>query len=223
MFYRFANRTEAGQDLARRLRHLASVPDLIVLALPRGGLPIGLEVAKALHAPLDIFLVRKLGAPTHKEFAIGALAENGERFINHQAIHEMRISDLTVEQIAAQEQEEIQRRSKLYRGDNLIPEVRDRTVIIVDDGLATGATMKVSIQALRNQHPKKIIVAVPVGAVDTCEEIKQLADEFVCLVTPEHFHAVGLWYKRFPQLSDGDVIRTLEQAKAPQTENQRDL
>jgi len=219
MYYRFSDRTEAGQDVAKRLSHLAGVPDLVVLALPRGGLPIGLEVAKALHAPLDIFLVRKLGAPMHKEFAIGALAENGERIINHQAIHQLGISDTIVEQITAQEQQEIQRRSKLYRGNNLPTDIKERTVIIVDDGLATGATMKVSIQALRNQHPKKIVVAVPVGAVDTCEELKQLADEFVCLVTPEPFHAVGLWYKSFPQLSDVDVIRTLEQAKALQTAN----
>lgn len=219
MYHRFVDRIEAGQALAKRLSHLAGVPNLIILALPRGGLPIGFEVAKALQAPLNIFLVRKLGAPMHKEFAIGALAENGLRFINQQAVHQLGISETAIEQITAQEQQEIQRRTQLYRGNNPPPEIKGRTVVIVDDGLATGATMKVAIQALRNQHPQKIVVAVPVGAMDTCAELKQLADEFVCLATPVPFHAVGLWYQSFPQLSDADVISLLEQAKTIQAQN----
>ncbi|MCD6025973.1 MAG: phosphoribosyl transferase [Solimicrobium sp.] len=213
MFYYFSDRREAGQTLAKRLSYLAGTPNLIVLALPRGGLPIGVEVARALEAPLDIFLVRKLGAPTHKEFAIGALAENGVRFINHQAVNELGLSETCIEQITTEEEQELQRRRRLYRGHNLPPEVSGRTVIIVDDGLATGATMKVAVKALRNQHPKKIVAAVPVGAVDTCEELKQLVDELVCLETPEPFRAVGLWYQYFPQLSDADVIRLLKQPK----------
>jgi len=219
MYYRFSDRIEAGQSLAKRLSHLVGTPDLIVLALPRGGLPIGLQVAKALHAPLDIFLVRKLGAPMHQEFAIGALAENGARFINHHAVQQLGISETTIEQITTQEQQEMTRRTQLYRGQNPPPDITGHTVIVVDDGLATGATMRVAIQALRNQHPKKIVVAVPVGAADTCEELTQLADELICLVTPEPFHAVGLWYQRFPQLSDADVIRTLEQAKVLKAAN----
>lgn len=209
MSYRFADRIEAGQALAERLSYLAGTPNLIILALPRGGVPLGFEIAKALHAPLDIFLVRKLGAPGHKEFAMGALAENGVRFIDRQTIHELGISEAVIEQITSEEQQELERRQQLYRGQKPPLEIAGRIVIIVDDGLATGSTMKAAIQAIRKQHPQKILVAVPVGAADTCKELKQLADEVICLMTPEPFYAVGLWYRSFPQLSDADVITLL--------------
>ena len=214
MYYRFSDRAEAGQALVKRLSHLANEPGLIILALPRGGVPIGYEIARGLHAPLDIFLVRKLGVPGYTELAMGALAENGARFINQQVIRQLGISEIAIEQIAAQEQQELQRRERIYRGHNRPPDVTGHTVIIVDDGLATGATVKVAVQALRSQRPKKIVVAVPVGAPDTCEEIRRLVDEFICLVMPEPFHAVGIWYESFPQLSDADVIRLLEQDKS---------
>lgn len=209
MAYRFADRIQAAQALADRLNHLANVPNLLILALPRGGVPLGVEIAKALHAPLDIFLVRKLGAPGHKEFAIGALAENGVRFIDRQVTHELGISEAVIEQTASEEQQELDRRKQRYRGKKLPLEIAGRIVVIVDDGLATGASMKAAIQAIRKQHPQKILVAVPVGAKDTCKELKQLADEVICLITPEPFYAVGLWYENFPQLTDADVITLL--------------
>jgi len=213
MSYRFTDRIEAGQALAKRLGHLTKVPDVIVLALPRGGVPVGFEIAKALQVPFDIFLVRKLGAPGHEEFAIGALAENGVRFINQEVVHQMKLSEAVIEQITTREMHELERRKQQYRGHHLAPNVTGKTVIAVDDGLATGATMKAALQALKGQKPKKIIVAVPVGAADTCDELRRLADEVVCVMTPEPFYAVGLWYQSFPQLSDADVINLLQQAK----------
>lgn len=194
MSYRFVDRIEAGQALAKRLNHLAAIPRLLILALPRGGVPIGFEIAKALHAPLDIFLIRKLEVPGHQEFAMGTLAENGVRFIDHQTVHQLGLSESTIEQITMREQQELERRKQLYRGHKAAPQIAGHTVVVVDDGLATGATMRVAIRALREYHPQKIMVAVPVGAADTCEALKSLADELICLATPEPFQAVGLWY-----------------------------
>src|SRR5438128_166939 len=192
----FRNRADAGRHLAARLRYVAN-PDAVVLALPRGGVPVAFEVARALRAPLDIFLVRKLGVPGHEELAMGAIATGGVRVLNEDVVLALQISDDLLDAIAAKEQVELERRERAYRGDRLPPEVRGRTVILVDDGLATGSTMRAAVAALRQQRPARIVVAVPVGAPETCEEFQTEADEAVCAHTPEPFYAVGLWYTDF--------------------------
>ena len=201
----FRDRREAGQLLATKLTAYANRPDVLVLALPRGGVPVAYEVARSLGAPLDIFLVRKLGVPGYEEFAMGAIATGGVRVLNDQVVHGLGIPDYIVDEVAASEQQELMRRERLYRGDRPAPDVRGRTVILVDDGLATGATMLAAIKALRQQQPGRIVVAVPTAAPETCEQLRTWADDVICAITPEPFHAVGLWYDDFSQTTDEEV------------------
>jgi predicted phosphoribosyltransferase len=183
----------------------------MVLALPRGGVAVGFEVAQALHAPLDVFVVRKLGLPGHEEFAMGAIASGGVRVTNPMV--GLDVPPRVMDAVAARELVELVRREKLYRGDNLAPELAGRTVIVVDDGVATGSTMLAAVLAIRQQRPARLVVAVPVGATETCEQLRQHADEVVCPAMPNPFHAVGLWYRDFPQASDEEVHQLLEQAR----------
>jgi putative phosphoribosyl transferase len=206
----FRDRTEAGRMLADELRKYANPEDVLVLALPRGGVPVGYEVARQLKAPLDVFLVRKLGFPGNEELAMGAIASGGVRVLNENAVRALDVSDEEIEMVAREEERELARRERAYRGNRPPLKVRGQTVILVDDGLATGSTMKAAIKALRRQHPARIVVAVPVGASDTCEELRAGADEVICAREPEPFYAVGLWYSDFSQISDEEVRRLLE-------------
>jgi putative phosphoribosyl transferase len=208
----FRDRSEAGQQLSQALARYANRDDVIVLALPRGGVPVAYEVAEALRAPLDVFLVRKLGAPGHPEFAIGAIAAGGVQVLSKDVISSLGIPPEMVEQIAARERVELERRDKAYHGDRPKPPLRGTTVIVIDDGLATGSTMEAAVVALGEFHPAKIIVASPVGAADSCLRLRALADEVVCLKTPEPFRAVGLWYRAFDQTTDEEVIDLLRRA-----------
>jgi len=198
--------------LARRLAAYAERADLLILALPRGGVPVGFEVAKALHAPLDVFVVRKLGAPGQEELAMGAITTGGVRLLNDRVVQALEISEDEVESVAAREQKELERRERLYRGHRAAPEVRGRTVILVDDGIATGTTMRVAIRALKQLRPSRLVVAVPVAASSTCEEMRAEVDELVCLQSPEFFMAISPWYQDFAQTSDEEVCRLLEQS-----------
>lgn len=208
----FRDRFEAGQFLAEKLEYYRDRSDVVILALPRGGVPVAFEVAKALHAPLDIFLVRKLGLPGHKELAMGAIASGGVRVLNHDVIDQLRIPDWMIQQVAEEELTELNRREREYRGERAPLEVRDRTVVIIDDGLATGSTMRAAARALYAQDPKRIVVAVPVAAPSTCEEFRDEVDETVCAITPERFYAVGMWYEDFGQTSDEEVKALLKEA-----------
>lgn len=210
----FLDRTEAGRLLAARLEKYAGQPDVIVLALPRGGVPVAYEVAKALPAPMDVFVVRKLGIPGHEELAMGAVATGGVRVLNDQVVHTLAIPDYVIDAVADWETEELKRRERLYRGARPPPEVRGKTVILVDDGLATGSTMLAAVRALRQQGPARIVVAVPVASPDTCELLKASVDEVVCAATPEPFYAVGLWYRDFSQTSDEEVRELLARSAA---------
>jgi putative phosphoribosyl transferase len=203
---RFRDRIEAGQLLGRELEaRLHEIDDAIVLALPRGGVPVGAEVAKALGTPLDVFIVRKLGVPGHEELAMGAIASGGVRVLNRDVLDYARVTPQQLDAVAAREERELARREAEYRGNRPPLDVRERTVIIVDDGLATGSTMRAAVQALRAMEPKRVIVAVPVGVAQTCEEFRGIVDEIVCLRTPEPFEAVGLWYDDFTQTTDAEV------------------
>lgn len=206
----FRNRRDAGRKLAQELLHYANHSDVIVLALPRGGVPVAYEVALALNVPLDIFIVRKLGLPGQEELAIGAIASGGIRVLNEDLIHMLHIPEEVIEKVAERELQELQRREKLYRGNNLPPEVHDRTVILVDDGLATGASMRAAVAGLRVQHPARIVVAVPTAAPETCEAFQREVDEIVCAMTPEPFMGVGWWYEDFSQTTDEGVRLFLE-------------
>ena len=206
---RFHNRRDAGRQLADKLTEYAGRSDVIVLGLPRGGIPVAHEVATRLKAPLDVFLVRKLGVPGHPELAMGAIAAGGVEVLSRDLIRDLGIPPVLVEQVAVRERLELERRDALYRGARRPAIVRDRTVILVDDGLATGSTMEAAILALRQQHPARIVVAVPVGARDTCERLRRIADEVVCVSMPEPFNAVGLWYEDFSQTTDDEVKRLL--------------
>ena len=213
----FRDRTEAGRQLAAKLVAYAGRPDVLVLALPRGGVPVAFEVARALRAPLDIFLVRKLGLPGHEELAMGAIATGGVRVLNEDVVRALRVSGEVIDAVAAEEQQELERRERLYRGDRPPADVGGRTVVLVDDGLATGATMRAAIAALRQRGPARVVVAVPVGAPETCAEFQDEADEAVCARTPEPFYAVGLWYGDFSQTTDEEVRDLLEQATGGNT------
>ncbi|MBW4649227.1 MAG: phosphoribosyltransferase [Kastovskya adunca ATA6-11-RM4] len=213
----FRDRTDAGQQLAQKLNAYANSPDVLVLGLPRGGVPVAFEVAKALKAPLDVFLVRKLGVPRHEELAMGAIASGGVRVLNEDVVKPLRLSEEKINRVAAKEQEELERREKAYRDDLPPLDVCDRTVIIVDDGLATGATMRVAALALRQQQPKKLIAAVPVSAPKTCNLLRAEVDEMLCATTPQPFHAVGLWYDNFSQTTDEEVRDLLKRASYEQS------
>ena len=212
MIERFRDRREAGQVLADRLTAYAGRPDVLVLALPRGGVPVAYEVARALGAPLDVFLVRKLGVPGHEELAMGAVATGGVRVLNDQVVGALGIPPSVIEAVAAWQQQELARRERLYRGDRPPPDVRGRTVILVDDGLATGSTMRAALAALRRQQPARLVVAVPTAAPETCDELRAEADDVVCATTPEPFDSVGLWYEDFSQTTDEEVRELLERA-----------
>jgi len=207
------DRTDAGQQLAQRLTAYANRPDVIVLALPRGGVPVASEVAQALNAPLDVFLVRKLGLPDQEELAMGAIAANGVTVLNSEVVETLRIPDAVIAHVAAREQRELRRREQLYRGDRPPPDLRGKTVILVDDGLATGATMFVAAAALREQRPARIVVAVPTAAPEICDAFRDAVDEIVCAITPTPFQAVGEWYDDFSQTSDGEVRELLALAQ----------
>src|SRR5262245_17116590 len=211
---RFKDRVEAGRQLAGVLVQYANRHDVVVLALPRGGVPVAFEVAQALRAPLDVFLVRKLGVPGHPEFAMGAIASGGVRVLSEDVIEQLGIPASAVEQVAVRERLELERRDRLYRGDRQLPSLRDRTVILVDDGLATGASMEAAIEAVRVHRPARVVVAAPVCAQDSAARLARLADEVVCARTPEPFQAVGLWYDAFDQTTDDEVIATLAKAAA---------
>ena len=207
---RFRDRAHAGRVLAAALARYAHRRDVIVLALPRGGVPVGCEVARALGVPLDVFVVRKLGVPGHEELAMGAIASGGVRLLNEDVVALAGVSEEAIDEVAAREAAEIRRRERVYRGDRGPPDLRGRTVILVDDGLATGASMRAAAAAVRRQGPAWVVVAVPAAAADTCETLRGEVDELVCLMTPEPFHAVGLWYEDFSQTSDEEVRQLLE-------------
>lgn len=213
---RFRDRRAAGRLLATRLIRYADQPDVIVLALPRGGVPVGYEVALALHAPLDVFLVRKLGAPGQKELALGAIASGGVRVLNPDVVEGLAISPQEIDQIAAAEGLELARRAQVYRDDLPAMIVEDRTVILVDDGLATGATMRAALVALRQEQPRRLVAAVPVAPPASCWTLSAIADEAICLETPEPFYGVGLWYDDFAPTSD-DEVRDLLRLAAERT------
>jgi putative phosphoribosyl transferase len=210
---RFRNRRDAGRVLAQELLHYADHSDVIVLALPRGGVPVAYEVALTLNVPLDIFIVRKLGLPGQEELAIGAIASGGIRVLNEDIIRMLHIPEEVIDRVAQRELKELQRREQRYRGDNPPPEVRGKTVILIDDGLATGASMRAAIAGLRAQHPARIVVAVPTAAPETCEAFKAEVDEVICAITPEPFLGVGRWYEDFSQTTDEGVRLFLEDVR----------
>jgi predicted phosphoribosyltransferase len=220
----FANRTEAGRQLAEKLEKYAGRDDVIVLGLPRGGVPVAYEVAKRLRTPIDVFIVRKLGVPGFEELAAGAIASGGVRVLNEDVVRAIPYADEAIEAVTAKETTELERREQIYREGRPPPELRDRIVILVDDGLATGATMRAAVKALRQRGAAKIVVAVPVGPPDTCHEIEEQADETICLSMPAFFQAVGQYYEDFSQTSDEDVRELLSQAaqSMPSTEAEWD-
>jgi putative phosphoribosyl transferase len=205
----FKDRVDAGRQLTQKLSKYQGGRDVVVLALPRGGVPVAAEVARGLGAPLDVFLVRKLGVPGHPELAMGAIAEGGIEVLSDHLIHDLGIPPSAVEQVAVRERLELDRGDVLYRQGRSRPQVRGRVVIVIDDGLATGASMQAAVASLRTLDPARIVVAVPVGAMETCERLRREADEVVCLSTPEPFQAVGLWYQRFDQTTDEEVRQLL--------------
>jgi putative phosphoribosyl transferase len=208
----YTNRTEAGQLLAQALRRFGGRSDVLVLALPRGGVPVAYEVAKELEAPLDLVLVRKLGVPGQEELAMGAIATGGAQVLNRDVVQILKISEETVRRVVQREEAELARRAQAYRGGRPAPDVAGRCVILVDDGLATGATMRAAVAAMRQLRPSRIVVAVPVAPPDTVAQIRSEADEVVCLATPESFRAVGEWYRDFSQTTDEEVQLLLRRA-----------
>jgi putative phosphoribosyl transferase len=208
----FQDRRGAGKLLAQELSAHAGRSDVIVLALPRGGVPVAYEVARALNVPLDIFIVRKLGLPGHEELAIGAIGSGGIRVLNHDIVQGLKIPQTLIDTVTRQELQELERRERAYRGDRPSPEVRGRTVILIDDGLATGASMRAAVAALRAQNPARIVVAVPTAAPETCEALRPEVDEIVCATTPEPFYGVGRWYEDFSQTTDEEVRALLEES-----------
>ena len=211
-FESFRDRKYAGRALAKRLGLFAGRRDVTVLALPRGGTPVAYEVAKALHAPLDVLVVRKLGVPWNPEFAMGAIATGGERLLDDMLVRELGISTSDVEEVASNEAYELERRERVYRGGRPAPDLRGRTVILVDDGLATGSTMRVAVRAVRRQSPARVVVAAPVAAPEACELLRGEADEVVCAEMPDPFLGVGRWYLDFSQTSDEEVCHLLDDA-----------
>lgn len=209
---RFTDRHEAGRRLAAALGSYAGRNDVVVLALPRGGVPVGYEVARAIGAPLDVTQVRKLGVPGHEELAMGAIASGGVRILSEEVIATLRISERVIASVAAVEQRELDRRERIYREGRPFPAVRDRTVILVDDGLATGSTMRAAAAVLRAEGAGRLVVAVPVAPKETCDALRDLVDDVICVVTPQPFFAVGEWYEDFTQISDLDVQTLLRDA-----------
>ncbi|HEY7089331.1 MAG TPA: phosphoribosyltransferase [Tepidisphaeraceae bacterium] len=214
----FSDRSHAGKVLANQLQAHANEPDVLVLALPRGGVPVAYEVAKALGSPLDVFQVRKLGVPGEEELAMGALASGGILFLNRGIIESIGITPEQIDAVIQQEQAELERRDRAYRGDRPTPQINGKTVILIDDGLATGSTMRAAAEAIRRQQPKRLIIAVPTGAAETCEQLRAFADEVICAIAPSDFRAVGLWYEDFPQLNDQQVRELLAHATIPENQ-----
>ena len=208
----FRDRADAGRRLAAKLTAYAGRHDVLVLALPRGGVPVAAEVARELGVPLDVYLVRKLGVPGHEELALGAIASGGTIVLNDDIVRGLAIPATVIDTLVRQERHELERRERDYRGDRPIPDVTGRVVILVDDGLATGATMRAAVEALRARHPVRLVVAVPVGAPETCADFQQEADQAICARTPEPFYGVGQWYEDFSQTTDAEVRDYLERA-----------
>lgn len=215
MLTRYSNRTTAGQLLAGKLLHYANRPDAIVLALPRGGVPVAVEVARVLDVPLDVFVVRKLGLPGHEELAMGAIATGNVRVINHAVVNTMQVPAHILEQVAEVELAELRRRETLYREGQPALELSGKVVILIDDGLATGSTMRAAIAAVRQLGAARIVVAIPVASAETCAAFAAEVDEIVCPLTPEDFHAVGQWYEDFAQTSDEEVRQLLAEGRTP--------
>jgi predicted phosphoribosyltransferase len=213
----FLDRREAGIVLAGHLEPFTGRNDVVVLALPRGGVPVGYEVARGLRAPLDVFVVRKLGFPGHPELAMGAIASGGVRVLNDDVLEAYPVSPAAIEAVTRTERLELERRERVYRDGRPLVSIEARVVILVDDGLATGSTMRAAVLAVRRLHPARVIVAVPVGAVQTCQALREVADEVVCAFTPEPFRAVGLWYADFSQTTDEEVQQLLARANAGAT------
>jgi len=209
----FDDREDAGRKLAQRLRPYEGRQGLLVLALPRGGVPVACQVAEVLDAPMDVFLVRKLGVPGNEEFAMGAIASGGVRVINEQVVRQMGVSEQALAAVAAREQRELGRRESVYRGREPDPDLAAKTVILVDDGLATGATMRAAVAAVRVKGPERVVVAVPTGSVEACRLLAAYADEVVCLDSPVHFGGVGAWYRDFSQVGDQEVLALLHKAR----------
>jgi putative phosphoribosyl transferase len=201
----YRDRRQAGVELAARLDHLSRRNDVVVLALPRGGVPVAYEVARALDVPLDVFVVRKLGLPAHRELAMGAIASGGVRVLNADVVNWYGVPDDVIDEVSRQEQIELERRERAYRDGHEPIELRNRVVVLIDDGLATGSTMRAAVQAVRARGPARVVVAVPVGAPDTCREFAGIADEIVCARAPDRFSAVGQWYLEFSQTTDEEV------------------
>jgi putative phosphoribosyl transferase len=212
MLKSFRDRAEGGRRLAERLGKYAGRPDLLVLALPRGGVPVAFEVSQALSAPLDVLVVRKLGVPGQDELAMGAIASGGVWVLNNHLIQALQPSIRMIQEVAARELQELTRRERIYRGDRPALEVRGRTVVLVDDGLATGSTMRAAVAAVRRRRPARLVVAVPTAAPSACVELKKEVDECACVITPDTFHAVGVWYEDFSPTTDDDVRDLLERA-----------
>jgi putative phosphoribosyl transferase len=211
----FRDRRDAGRRLAAKLGRYAGRPDVLVLGLPRGGVPVAAEVAAALGAPLDVFVVRKLGVPGHEELAMGAIASGGVRVLNDDVVERLGIPERTIDRAAKAEKRELERRERAYRGDRLPPDPRGKVVVLVDDGLATGATMRAAVRAVRGLDPGRVVVAVPVGAAKSCDEFADVADEVVCATEPDPFLAVGYWYEDFSQTTDDEVRELLTRDRPP--------
>jgi predicted phosphoribosyltransferase len=211
----FVDRADAGQVLATQLSAYSDRKDVVVLALPRGGVPVAFEVARQLHAPLDVFVVRKLGAPGQEELAMGAIASGDVVVLNDDVIRALKIPHEAIAAAVEYERQELARRESIYRGSRPPLDVEHKTVILIDDGLATGSTMRAAVAALRNKNPARIVVAVPIGAASTCAELQSLADDCICAIAPEHFRAVGLWYDDFAQTDDAEVCEMLSRSNEP--------
>jgi len=211
----FADRQDAGRELAMLVQRSQPTGDLVVLALPRGGVPVAYEVATALEATLDVFLVRKLGTPGHPELAMGAIASGGTRVINDDVVQALHIPQQDIDEVASREQAELERRDVAYRRGRPLTPLAHRTVILVDDGLATGSTMKAAVRAVKQHSPARVIVAVPVGAPETCRALREIADDVICARTPTGFSAVGQWYRDFSQTTDEDVVALLDAKGRP--------
>jgi putative phosphoribosyl transferase len=216
----FHDRREAGRKLAEsdELRAYAGRDDVVVLALPRGGVPVGYEVAQALDLPLDVFVVRKLGVPGHEELAMGAIASGGTRVLEEDVVRRLQLDEATIAAVAAREQRELEERERLYRDGSTV-DLRDVAGILVDDGLATGSTMRAAVRALRSRHASEVVVAVPVAPAESCLTLEREADRVVCTLTPEYFGAVGLYYERFGQTTDEEVVDLLERARRPSSDS----
>ena len=215
----FKDRRDAGRKLAQYLTRYTNRPDVVVLALPRGGVPVAFEVAGALHTPLDIFLVRKLGIPGHEELAMGAIASGGLRVLNEDIVGALNVPNAVLDVVTRRERAELERRERAYRGGRPPLDIRGKTVILVDDGLATGSSMRAAVAGLRAQQPAQIVVAVPTAAPETCEAFENEVDDVVCAVTPQPFFSVGTWYEDFSQTSDEEVRRLLEEASQTVRQN----